>query len=149
MPARATASSAPTDPRRALLQLLGLGSAGLGLGVSVFARGYAFAADVERDEAHRFLTVGTRKLKGARVSEITPNERFYLTTCDGDREVDASAWALRVEGWIERPLTLTLADLTAAMDETAAATLTCVGNPVGGNAIGDAAGEGVTLKQAL
>jgi DMSO/TMAO reductase YedYZ molybdopterin-dependent catalytic subunit len=135
--------------RRTVLQLFGLGTVGLGFGVSVFSRGVVFAEEVEKEDAHRLLMQGTRDFKGVKVSEVTPNDRFYLTTYDGVPDVPLAGWSLPIEGIVEKPLVLSMDDLRKAMDKTEPVTLTCIGNPVGGDAIGNAVWEGVTLKKVL
>jgi hypothetical protein len=46
-------------------------------------------------------------------------------------------------------MALKLDDLMKLMDKTEAVTLSCIGNPVGGDSIGNAIWEGVTLKNVL
>jgi DMSO/TMAO reductase YedYZ molybdopterin-dependent catalytic subunit len=135
--------------RRNFMKLFGLGTIGLGFGVSVFTRGLAFGEETAKDEAHRLLMVGTKDFKGVKISEITPNDMFYLTTYDGYPEVPLGTWSLRIEGLVDSPLTLKMEDLKGMMDKTEAVTLSCIGNPVGGDAIGNAIWEGVTLKKVM
>ncbi|HMK64350.1 MAG TPA: molybdopterin-dependent oxidoreductase, partial [Thermodesulfobacteriota bacterium] len=56
---------------------------------------------------------------------------------------------LRVEGLVEKPYTMPLKELRAMADLKEFVTLQCIGNPVGGEAIGNALWEGVTLKRIL
>lgn len=135
--------------RRNFLQLLSLGTVGLGFGVSIFTRGYAMAEEADKDTAHQLLMQGTRDFKGVRISEITPNDMFYLTAYDGVADISPDTWQLRIEGLVEKPMTFKLEDLEKLMDRTEAVTLCCIGNPVGGDSIGNAVWEGVTLKRVL
>jgi DMSO/TMAO reductase YedYZ molybdopterin-dependent catalytic subunit len=74
---------------------------------------------------------------------------FYQTTYDGIADLSLDTWQLRIEGLVEKPMTLKLDDLMKLMDNTEAVTLSCIGNPVGGDSIGNAIWEGVTLKNVL
>ena len=44
---------------------------------------------------------------------ITPTDRFYIRSHFNVPEVDTSAWRLSVEGEVDRPLSLSYADLTS------------------------------------
>ena len=59
---------------------------------------------------------------------ITPNEQFYIRSHGPTPHIDPAAWRLEVGGLVERPLTLTLADLQATPDREEVATLECAGN---------------------
>ncbi len=135
--------------RRNFMKLCGVGTVGLGLGVAVFTRGYAFASETTKTEVHRILMRGTKDFRGFKVNEITPNDMFYLTTYDGVPNIDVTSWSLRIEGLVEKPQHLTMAHLEAMQNKTEAVTLECIGNPVGGSAIGNAVWEGVTLQRIL
>ncbi len=57
-------------------------------------------------------------------------------------EIDASAFRLRMEGLLDDPYSLNFNELEAMKDVTEFITLECIGNPVGGDAIGNALWEG-------
>lgn len=139
--------------RRAFLRLMGLGFISLGGGVSVLRRGLALAAELPpaqaAAEARRLLELGAKAWPGVGLAEITPNEQFYLTHYDGVPRPNPSTWRLRVEGLVERPDVYTLAEVKELTDHAAPVTLACIGNPVGGSAIGNAVWQGVTLKKLL
>ncbi len=143
--------------RREFFRDIGLGTLGLGFGVSIFDSifHYAGAFDtlataITEDERHSLLTKGTVNFKGFKAAEITPNERFYITTySDKTPRIDASRFTLRVEGMVERPYTISLKELESMKDKTEYVTLECIGNPVGGDSISNALWEGVTLKKVL
>ncbi|MDO9408975.1 sulfite oxidase [Patulibacter sp.] len=99
-------------------------------------------------------------------SAITPTDAFYSRNHGAMPRVDAVAWALTIEGLVDRPLRLTLADLRdgrfPVRRETA--TLQCAGNrrrglievreipgeaPWGPGATGTAVWEGVALADVL
>jgi DMSO/TMAO reductase YedYZ molybdopterin-dependent catalytic subunit len=136
--------------RRDFLKAVGVGTIGLGFGVSVFDGIYQNALAEEKDLAHQLLMKGTLNFKGFMAKEITPNEEFYITTYSTKvPELSPSTHTLRVEGLVEKPLRLSMVDLEALKDKTEFVTLECIGNEVGGDAIGNALWEGVTLKKIL
>jgi sulfane dehydrogenase subunit SoxC len=59
---------------------------------------------------------------------ITPVGLHYLLIHFDIPYVDADAWELQVGGLVERPLTLTLGDITGRPSRTLAVTLECAGN---------------------
>src|SRR6266542_4571695 len=59
---------------------------------------------------------------------ITPVGLHYLLIHFDIPAVDVGAWQLRVGGRVERPLTLSLAELKARPARTLAVTLECAGN---------------------
>ena len=142
-----------TIGRRGFFKLMGLGTLGLGFGVSIFDSifQYAEGADTsEEQRKHMLLTVGTVDFMGFRAKEITPNDEFYITTySDKVPAVNYDAHSLRIEGLVVKPYTLTMKELEAMKDTTEFVTLQCIGNPVGGDSIGNALWEGVTLKNIL
>ena len=68
---------------------------------------------------------------------------------DGVADISPDTWQLRIEGLVAKPMALKLDDLEKLMDKTQAVTLSCIGNAVEGNSIGNAIWEGVTLKGDL
>jgi len=136
--------------RRDFFRTAGVGAIGLGFGVSVFDGIYQYAGAVTAEEKHALLMKGTVNFMGFVAKEITPNDEFYITTySDAVPAVDASRFALRVEGLVEKPYTLGLKELEEMKDKTEFVTLECIGNPVGGDAIGNALWDGVTLKKII
>ena len=97
-------------------------------------------------------------------SWLTPTEHFYVRSHAPNPSIDVENFTLSVEGMVERPLKLTLADLQQRFDKKAATvTMTCAGNrreefnrikPVGGvqwdaGAIGNATWGGAALADVL
>ncbi|MEU8779499.1 molybdopterin-dependent oxidoreductase [Streptomyces sp. NPDC048606] len=82
---------------------------------------------------------------------LTPNGDFYrVDTALVVPRVDADTWRLRVHGeGVDRPLTLSLAQLLARPLTEHDITLTCVSNPVGGPYAGNARWLGVSLADLL
>jgi sulfite oxidase len=103
------------------------------------------------------------KLSRLMESWITPTRSFYLRSHGTRPAVDPGTFTLRVEGMVERPLSLTLDDLEGLPKSSLAATLQCAGNrrlehskvkPVAGvqwdaGAIGTAEWKGVRLADLL
>ncbi len=82
---------------------------------------------------------------------LTANEDFYTMKFHPSPppELDRSAWRLEVSGQVGRPLSLSLAELSALPVATFMRTLECISNPAGGNLIGNAVWRGVRLADVL
>ncbi|MGW8225735.1 MAG: molybdopterin-dependent oxidoreductase [Anaerolineales bacterium] len=115
---------------------------------------------------------GFQSVPGTR-QEITPIEDFYrvdinllppgdedfldsddpfvqrLLQQGGETDLPADSYFLKVDGLVENPLTLSLADIKnfPAVDQYA--TLTCISNLVGGDLIGTTLFQGARLKDVL
>ncbi len=60
---------------------------------------------------------------------ITPTERFYVRSHAPNPEIDSESYRLSVEGLVERPSSLSLAELKSSLPRfTTTATMTCAGN---------------------
>ena len=94
-------------------------------------------------------------------TRITPLDRFYLRNHFDIPEVDVARWRLNVHGLVDKPLSLSLADLERMPQVTVEAVLQCAGNgrslfspPVPGvqwryGAMGNAEWTGVRFKDVL
>ncbi len=81
---------------------------------------------------------------------ITPTKDFYVVSKNIiDPTVDAARWTLVIEGQVNRPLTLTLADVQALPQVESVATLECISNGVGGSLMSTARWEGPKLMDVL
>jgi DMSO/TMAO reductase YedYZ molybdopterin-dependent catalytic subunit len=92
---------------------------------------------------------------------VTPNAHFYVRNHFQIPALEASSWRLQVGGLVERPLALTLRELTNMRSETVVVTLECAGNgrylldpPVDGEkwrlgAVSTAEWTGVPLVEVL
>jgi len=95
---------------------------------------------------------------------ITPAKYFYIRSHAPNPQIDPADFRLKVEGLVEKPLEISLADLKQRYKQhSAVATMTCAGNrrkeynevkPVGGvqwgpGAIGNAEWGGVLLSEVL
>ncbi len=136
--------------RRDFMKKVSLGTIGLGFGVSIFDSVYQYAEALTEEEKHAMLMKGTVNFMGFRAKEITPNDEFYITTYSDRRpDINADSFRLKIEGLVGRPYALSMKELEAMKDKTEFITLECIGNPVGGDAIGNALWEGVTLKKII
>ncbi len=136
--------------RRSFLKRVGVGTLGLGFGVSVFDGIYQYAQALTEDEKHALLMKGTVDFMGFMAKETTPNDEFYITTySDKTPDIDIRTFHLRIEGLVGKPYTLTMHELEEMKDKSEFVTLECIGNPVGGSAIGNALSEGVTLRKII
>ncbi|WP_202925983.1 molybdopterin-dependent oxidoreductase [Goekera deserti] len=80
----------------------------------------------------------------------TPNDSFYrIDTALRVPGVDTADWSLRVTGMVDRPFSLSYADLMAMPQVEADVTLSCVSNEVGGDLVGTARWQGVRLRTLL
>ncbi|MFM9963007.1 MAG: molybdopterin-dependent oxidoreductase [Planctomycetaceae bacterium] len=96
-------------------------------------------------------------------SWVTPVESFFIRSHGNTPEINANSYRLSVEGMVETPLTLSLAELGRFNQHDVTATLTCAGNrraehsrikPVKGvqwreGAIGNAKWRGAKLSDLL
>ena len=81
---------------------------------------------------------------------LTRNADFYrIDTALSVPLVDPETWVLTVDGMVDRPLRLSLADLLAMEQVEADVTLQCVSNEVGGDLVGTARWQGVLLSELL
>jgi DMSO/TMAO reductase YedYZ molybdopterin-dependent catalytic subunit len=79
----------------------------------------------------------------------TPLKEFYVQSYALPSRVDAAKWELKIKGAVETPLTLTFQDILQAPQETFYLTMECIGNPSGGNLIGNAQWTGTPLLPFL
>jgi len=80
----------------------------------------------------------------------TPAADFFrIDTALGTPDVDPTTWRLRVEGMVEAPYELSLAELLALPMVEADITLACVSNEIGGDLVGTARWLGVRAADLL
>jgi DMSO/TMAO reductase YedYZ molybdopterin-dependent catalytic subunit len=95
--------------------------------------------------------------KGAEITDIphlstfyTPNNSFYrVDTALVVPEISPQAWQLRIHGMVDKPMTLSFADLMQRPMIDHDVTLTCVSQSVGGGYIGNARWQGTLLADIL
>ncbi|PIR00415.1 MAG: oxidoreductase [Nitrospinae bacterium CG11_big_fil_rev_8_21_14_0_20_45_15] len=80
---------------------------------------------------------------------ITSVTEFYIEDISGPPDNPIDPWHLKISGQVANSLDLSLAQIRALPSIQQIATLTCIGNPVGGRAMGNARWTGVPLKSLL
>ena len=81
---------------------------------------------------------------------VVPNEDFYrIDTALIVPRPEVATWTLSFTGMVDRPFSLTLADLLAMPLVEEYVTLSCVSNEVGGDLVGNARWSGVPLVDLL
>ena len=89
------------------------------------------------------------ELRGV-TSFVTSNDEFYrIDTAFSLPRVDPATWSLRIDGMVDKPVSYTYADLQALPQVEHMVTLCCVSNEVGGEYIGNAVWQGVSLRALL
>lgn len=81
--------------------------------------------------------------------DLTPADLFFVREHFREPTVSLTNWKLRVEGRVERPLTLSVADLLESETKTVEAVLECAGNVEGGSAVSNGEWEGVPIGALL
>lgn len=81
---------------------------------------------------------------------IVPNEDFYrIDTALSVPQVDLEGWTLNLTGLVDRPYSISYADLLDMRMVERDVTLSCVSNRVGGGLVGNARWLGVPLKEII
>ena len=80
---------------------------------------------------------------------ITPLSEFYVQSYALPPSVNLESWRLKLTGAVAQPLTLTFEDILAAPQQDFYLTMECIGNPAGGNLIGNAQWTGTPLMPFL
>ncbi len=89
------------------------------------------------------LAAGTRP-------EITANADFYRIDIDVFPPViNSTDWNLKLDGLLNKPLTLTLDDIRSRTSVSQPLTMQCISNPVGGDLTGTTVWTGVPFKDIL
>ncbi len=97
-------------------------------------------------------TAVATKEPGGRVRPfITPNSDLYVQTKSGGEapQVDTATWQLSFEGLVNNPFTLTLDEVMKLPAREEMRTLECIGNPAGGDLIGNVVWTGTALRPLL
>lgn len=79
----------------------------------------------------------------------SPSEFYVVSKNLIDPVVDEAGWRLKVDGLVDHPLTLSLADIRAMPAQHAVRTLECISNEVGGDLISNGEFTGVRLADVL
>jgi DMSO/TMAO reductase YedYZ molybdopterin-dependent catalytic subunit len=84
------------------------------------------------------------------VAEITPTETFYHVSKNlFDPSPSSNGWKLDIRGLVDKPYSLTYAELTALPAIEVAVGMMCISNPIGGGLIGSTRWKGVRLADLL
>ena len=85
-------------------------------------------------------------------SWITPNDKFFAVSHFNRPVIDDNSWKLEIDGLVQKPLSLTLADIKAMPRQEVTFTLECSGNhgfPDFTGAVGNAKWAGTPLADVL
>ena len=81
---------------------------------------------------------------------IVPNPKFYrIDTQLLTPRIDAGTWTLSVDGMVDKPFSITYAELLAMEMHEEYVTIACVSNEVGGDLVGNALWKGARLRDLL
>lgn len=81
---------------------------------------------------------------------VTSNSDFFVTFFrDANPTVDIDQWRLEIDGLVGHPMSLSYEEVRALPAVEEMRTLECIGNPVGGNQIGNALWKGFYLEELL
>ena len=141
----APGDAGPTTTRRQLLRQFALGLAALAVG------GAALGLLTRRGEVVTVARPGGGRVgDGDLPPEVTPTEAFYQVSKNfNDPKVSEAGWTLEIGGMVERPYSLTLAEIRALPVVTDYRTLCCISNEVGGDLISNAGWKGVRVRDLL
>ena len=96
------------------------------------------------------LAAGVERTYGGISPFVTPAGSFYrIDTALTTPRVDPTRWRLRIDGMVDRPLELSLAELLDLPLVEKDVTLACVSNEVGGSYVGSARWLGVPTRVLL
>jgi DMSO/TMAO reductase YedYZ molybdopterin-dependent catalytic subunit len=88
--------------------------------------------------------------RGTPTPEVTNNDEFYRVSKNYiDPAPNGDDWRLKVDGYTDKALTLTYADMLAMPSQEQYTTMQCISNEVGGELMGNALWRGVPLKTVL
>lgn len=165
-PSAAPAAPATRDPAAGGLvdrkRLLGVAAAAVVVAGAGAYGGRVFAARKRVDEIRQAIRIPrpARRAPAAPAGSdlripglaplYVPNGEFYrIDTALIVPQVDPAGWSLELRGRVDRPFSLTYAELLAMPHVEADVTLSCVSNEVGGNLVGNARWQGVLLSTLL
>jgi DMSO/TMAO reductase YedYZ molybdopterin-dependent catalytic subunit len=144
-------------------RFLGLSSGAVAIGALTAIGGYALQAGARAATAARSaLKLPAPAVPAAAIPAgaelgidgmpalVVSNTDFYrIDTALQIPQIDPTQWELKITGMVEKPITLTFAELLALPLEESYTTLMCVSNEVGGNLIGNARWLGYPIRHLL
>jgi DMSO/TMAO reductase YedYZ molybdopterin-dependent catalytic subunit len=156
-----SAAAAKRLDRRRFLIRLGGSTAVITVAGTVVGR----LAEVHRQEAMKTARAGSVRWSGTHALpnaeaavQPTPGTRREFTPLEGHYRIDINTipptvdeqtWRLKINGLVEKPLSLTLEELRRYEPLHQFITLSCISNPVGGDLIGTTRWSGVSLNRLL
>lgn len=139
----AAAAAAPLTRRQLLVRFV-FGVAALAVG------GGAILGLVRTPVSNAQAKTGGRVGDGDLPPEITPTGDFYHVSKNfSDPKVAEGGWKVEIGGLVDKPYSLTLAEIRALPAVTETRTLCCISNEIGGDLISNATWKGVRLKDIL
>ena len=159
----ASAAQREAAERVSRRRFLGLSAGAVAIGALSTVGGYALEAGARAAAAARnALKLPAAATKAPAVpagaeldipglaTAVTSNTEFYrIDTALQVPQLDPTQWELKITGMVEKPLTVTFAELLALPLEESYTTLMCVSNEVGGNLIGNAKWLGYPIRHLL
>jgi DMSO/TMAO reductase YedYZ molybdopterin-dependent catalytic subunit len=152
----------PIDPPATRRQFLGLAGAGVAFAGLAAAGGSrlrsASAVTTERAALQLPVPASAVPTVAGALDGVVPGISPYIVPASDFYRIDtallvpqvrADGWQLRIDGLVEREITLSFEELTAMTVVEAPVTLSCVSNEVGGNLVGNAVWRGVPLRDVL
>jgi DMSO/TMAO reductase YedYZ molybdopterin-dependent catalytic subunit len=148
------AGRAPADPgRRRFLARAGLGVIFVGAGGAALFRAGSSAVPTGDVRADRPVAVPAdpafRAIAGLAPKVSTREEHYTVDIALQDPVIGRSGWRLEIDGAVDNPLSLSLADLQAMPTTERINNLSCISNKVGGHLIGNSRWTGVPLDVLL
>jgi len=161
--AEAAAAQRAASERLSRRRFLGLSGGAVVVGALSLVGGYALEAGARAAAAARnALRLPAAAVKAPAVPAgaefdipglakvVSPNDEFYrIDTALQVPQLDPAQWELKITGLVEKPVTVTFAELLALPLEESYTTLMCVSNEVGGTLIGNAKWLGYPIRHLL
>ena len=161
--AEAAAAQRDAAERLSRRRFLGLSGGAVVIGALAAFGGYALEAGARAAAAARnALKLPAATVKAAAVPAgaeldipglakvVSPNSGFYrIDTALQVPQLDPTQWELKITGMVEKPVTVSFAELLALPLEESYTTIMCVSNEVGGTLIGNAKWLGYPIRHLL
>ena len=161
--AEAAAAQRETADRLSRRRFLGLSGGAVVIGALAAVGGYALEAGARAAAAARTaLKLPAPAVKAQAVPAgaeldipglaklVSPNSGFYrIDTALQVPQLDPTQWELKITGMVEKPVTVSFAELMALPLEESYTTIMCVSNEVGGSLIGNAKWLGYPIRHLL
>lgn len=80
---------------------------------------------------------------------LTKAEDFYVTNYNTTPEVDIASWRLKIDGMVTNKMELSFDQLTQRPQRSEERTIECIGNPRGGEQIGNALWTATSLRDLI